>query len=136
MYSKEKAEQYMKLNKGYKADSGKLKPALLLDDMSLAITEILKVLKHGEEKYSAGNWLLVENGIERYRNAADRHRLQKGIDKESGILHLAHEAVNVLMLLELKLREAGNNNDEFKIVADNFRVEPPVIVSKPVIRGY
>ena len=104
MYSKEKADQYLKLNKGYKADSGKLKPTLLLDDMNLAINEVLKVLKFGEEKYSAGNWLLVDNGKERYRNAADRHRLKRGIDSESGLLHLAHEAVNVLMLLELELR--------------------------------
>lgn len=104
MYSKEKADQYLEFNKGYKADSGKLKPTLLLDDMNLAINEVLKVLKFGEEKYSAGNWLLVDNGKERYRNAADRHRLKRGIDSESGLLHLAHEAVNVLMLLELELR--------------------------------
>lgn len=91
---------------GTKLDKGKLKPTLLLDDMPLAINEILKVLQFGAEKYSEGNWLKVDNGISRYRNAADRHRLATDeLDDESGLLHLAHEATSVLMLLELKLKE-------------------------------
>lgn len=91
---------------GTKHDNGKLKPTLLLDDMPLAINEILKVLQFGAEKYSEGNWLKVDNGINRYRNAADRHRLAiDEFDDESGLLHLAHEATSVLMLLELKLKE-------------------------------
>lgn len=90
---------------GIKHDSGKLKPTLLLDDMPLAIQEVLKVLKFGAEKYSEGNWLKVVNGINRYRNAADRHRLACAeLDEESQLLHLAHEATSILMLLELKLR--------------------------------
>lgn len=94
------------LPKGTKLDQGKLKPTLLLDDMPLAIQEILKVLQFGARKYSEGNWLKVDNGISRYRNAADRHRLAiSELDDESGLLHLAHEATSVLMLLELKLRE-------------------------------
>lgn len=97
----------LEIPSGVKHDSGKLKPTLLLDDMPLAIQEILKVLKFGAEKYSEGNWLKVDNGINRYRNAADRHRLESSINKiddESGLLHLAHEATSILMLLELKLR--------------------------------
>lgn len=91
---------------GTKLDSDKVKPSLLLDDMPLAIHEILKVLQFGAKKYSEGNWLKVPNGINRYRNAADRHRLAiDELDDESGLLHLAHEATSVLMLLELKLRE-------------------------------
>lgn len=94
------------LPQGTKLDQGKLKPTLLLDDMPLAINEILKVLQFGAEKYSEGNWLKVPNGIGRYRNAADRHRLAiDELDDESGMMHLAHEATSVLMLLELKLRE-------------------------------
>ncbi len=94
------------LPQGTKLDQGKLKPTLLLDDMPLAINEILKVLQFGAEKYSEGNWLKVPNGIDRYRNAADRHRLAVDeLDDESGMIHLAHEATSVLMLLELKLRE-------------------------------
>ncbi|WP_300733784.1 dATP/dGTP diphosphohydrolase domain-containing protein [Pseudomonas sp.] len=94
------------LPKGTKLDQGKLKPTLLLDDMPLAINEILKVLQFGAEKYSEGNWLKVPNGIDRYRNAADRHRLAiDELDDESGMMHLAHEATSILMLLELKLRE-------------------------------
>ena len=94
------------LPQGTKLDQGKLKPTLLLDDMALAIQEILKVLQFGTEKYSEGNWLKVPNGIDRYRNAADRHRLAVDeLDDESGMMHLAHEATSILMLLELKLKE-------------------------------
>ena len=94
---------------GTKLDSDKVKPSLLLDDMPLAIHEILKVLQFGAKKYSEGNWLKVPNGINRYRNAADRHRLAiDKLDDESGLLHLAHEATSVLMLLELKLKEQQN----------------------------
>ena len=92
---------------GVKHDGDKLKPTLLLDDMPLAIQEMLKVLKHGADKYAEGNWLKVNDGVNRYRNACDRHRLQSSIeeyDSESGFLHLAHEAVNAVMLLELVLR--------------------------------
>lgn len=99
------------LPQGTKLDQGKLKPTLLLDDMPLAINEILKVLQFGAEKYSEGNWLKVPNGIDRYRNAADRHRLAiDELDDESGMMHLAHEATSVLMLLELKLREKRDAN--------------------------
>lgn len=93
---------------GIKHDQEKLKPTLLFDDMPLAIQEMLKVLKYGADKYAEGNWLKVDNGESRYRNACDRHRLQSSIeeyDAESGLLHLAHEAVNAVMLLELKLRD-------------------------------
>lgn len=95
--------------KGTKHDQDKLKPSLLFNDFPHAIEEVLKVLKFGAEKYSEGNWLKVDNGIERYRNAAHRHMLaQEELDDESGLLHLAHEATSVLMMLELKLREMKN----------------------------
>lgn len=91
---------------GTKHDQDKLKPSLLFNDFPHAIEEVLKVLKFGAEKYSEGNWLKVDNGVERYRNAAHRHMLaQEEIDDESGLMHLAHEAASVLMLLELKLGE-------------------------------
>lgn len=94
------------IHNGTKHDQDKLKPSLLFNDFPHAIEEVLKVLKFGAEKYSEGNWLKVDNGVERYRNAAHRHMLaQEEFDDESGLLHLAHEATSVLMLLELKLRE-------------------------------
>lgn len=94
------------IHKGTKHDQDKLKPSLLFNDFPHAIEEVLKVLKFGTDKYSEGNWLKVDNGVERYRNAAHRHMLaQEEFDNESGLLHLAHEATSVLMMLELKLRE-------------------------------
>lgn len=91
---------------GAKHDSNKLKPTLLVSDMPLAINEVLKVLKFGAEKYSEGNWLKVEDGISRYRNAGLRHLLaSEELDDESGLSHLSHAVTSLLMELELRLRK-------------------------------
>lgn len=90
---------------GIKNDQDKLKPTLLLNDMPLAIKAVLEVLKFGAEKYSEGNWLNVDNGEDRYRNAGLRHLLAvEEKDSESGLDHLSHAVTSLLMELELKLR--------------------------------
>lgn len=90
---------------GIKNDQDKLKPTLLLNDMPLAIKAVLEVLKFGTEKYSEGNWLNVDNGEDRYRNAGLRHLLAvEEKDSESGLDHLSHAVTSLLMELELKLR--------------------------------
>lgn len=90
---------------GIKNDQDKLKPTLLLNDMPLAIKAVLEVLKFGAEKYSEGNWLNVDNGEDRYRNAGLRHLLAvEEKDRESGSDHLSHAVTSLLMELELKLR--------------------------------
>lgn len=92
--------------KGKKLDNGKVRPSLVLGDMANAILAVSEVATFGADKYSDGNWLLVEDGVKRYTDAKDRHRLEGSIsevDSESGLLHAAHEAWNALAVLELKL---------------------------------
>ena len=92
---------------GAKLDAGKIQ-ASLLEDFSLALLEVAKVLTHGAEKYTAGGWQHVQNGVKRYNDAAWRHRLaarHEELDSDSGLSHDAHEAWNVLAKLELKLRK-------------------------------
>lgn len=90
---------------GAKLDGGKVL-AGVLSDFSLALFEIAKVGTFGAKKYSRGGWQSVPNGIERYNDAKWRHLLDRNlIDKNSGLLHLAQEAWNVLAELELTLRK-------------------------------
>ena len=94
---------------GTKHDTEKPRPSLVLDAMALALLEVSKVATFGAKKYSDDNWLIVEDGIKRYTDAKDRHRLDGAIcayDDDSGLLHAAHEAWNALAVLELKLRKA------------------------------
>lgn len=93
---------------GAKLDAGKHRPSLLLDGFSKALESVAEVATYGANKYSDGGWQHVDSGIARYRDAGDRHRLKRGhelLDKESGLLHLAHEAWNRLAELELYMRE-------------------------------
>lgn len=93
---------------GAKADKGKLRPTLIFRDMARALTEVIRIATDGADKYSAGGWLKVENGEDRYEDADLRHALKRWIgqatDADSHSLHLAHEAWNALATLELHLR--------------------------------
>jgi hypothetical protein len=95
---------------GAKLDAGKIRPSLILRDMSRALLAVAEVATQGAEKYSEGGWLEVPDGIARYTDAGDRHRLFASIDgprdPNSGKLHAAHEAWNALAKLELILRES------------------------------
>ena len=93
---------------GAKLDAGKVRPSLILSDMARAILAVAEVGTFGANKYSDGGWQYVQDGIKRYRDAMDRHRLLGSIeerDPDSGLLHAAHEAWNALAVLELMLRE-------------------------------
>ena len=93
---------------GAKADAGKLRPTLILRDMSRALLAITKIATDGAAKYSDGGWILVPNGSERYEDASLRHMLKRfagqEVDTDSGEAHLAHEAWNALAKLDLYLR--------------------------------
>ncbi|WP_292363074.1 dATP/dGTP diphosphohydrolase domain-containing protein [Mesorhizobium sp.] len=102
-------------NQEFKADGGKLLPSLLLEGMPRALLLIVAVLSYGAQKYEAHSWKRVEEY--RYKDAKLRHMFDElaglGItDPESGLLHLAHEACNILFLLEMKL---------MKLPADEFQ---------------
>lgn len=95
--------------RGAKVDAGKVRMHLITGGMARAITEVAKVGTFGAAKYTDGGWVDVPDGFRRYedaqqRHAADRHRGEM-LDKESQLLHLAHEAWNALAKLDLHLRE-------------------------------
>lgn len=98
---------------GAKLDSGKLRPSLIVDSMSRAITGVVRVGTFGAAKYSDGGWLEVTNGIQRYRDAQLRHetKIAEGevVDPESGLPHDFHRAWNVLAQIELKARRGDYN---------------------------
>lgn len=88
-----------------KADAGKLQLTLVPREI---IREIAKVRMYGNAKYPEGgpdNWRRVS--AQRYRDAMFRHMLAylddpKGVDPESGLLHLSHIACNVAFLFEVE----------------------------------
>lgn len=93
-----------------KADRGKIKPSLLIKDMSQAIEAVSAALTYGAEKYEERGWEGVE--ASRYEDALLRHYLAHSsgekYDMESGLLHLAHLACNALFLLQFDLSDLGD----------------------------
>jgi hypothetical protein len=94
---------------GAKLDAGKIKPRLVLGSFARALREVSKVGTIGAAKYTDDGWVKVPDGFDRYTDAMLRHWLdeQSGEekDKDTGLLHMAHMAWNVLARLELYLRE-------------------------------
>jgi len=94
---------------GLKYDAGKPQYRLVFEGLPLTLQAVGDVLDFGAKKYQAHSWQHVENGIDRYNDAAARHYLARlrgeENDPESGLPHEYHELVNRLFVLELKLRE-------------------------------
>lgn len=92
-----------------KADAGKPNPLLLETGCPRALLAVIHVLGFGALKYEPYGWQDLD--MELYNAAARRHRLARDLgeerDPESGLLHLAHEAANLLFQLEMKCRETG-----------------------------
>ena len=92
---------------GAKLDAGKTKAGVLAD-FALALMAVAEVGTFGANKYSRGGWQAVPTARERYNDAEWRHNLKarhEDRDTDSGLLHEAHKAWNVLAQLELRLRE-------------------------------
>lgn len=89
---------------GMKFDDEKLRWDLLPYD---AIEKIVEIMTHGANKYAPNNWRKV--AIERYQGALMRHFTAdingEVIDKDSGLLHVAHMACNALFILWLRMKE-------------------------------
>lgn len=98
---------------GTKHDGGKPRPSLVLGTMARAIRAVIAVAEHGAKKYSADNWLLVPDGVNRYTDAMLRHLVAEHTgeakDPDSGLLHAAHAAWGALARLDLMLRKAERN---------------------------
>ena len=100
---------YYEKQSGKKNDQGKPDMSLL---SSPALLEMAKVLSFGKIKYSAHNW---RGGFEwsRLYGAAQRHLnqwndpYQASTDSETKLSHLAHAAVNIMMLIEHEIANLG-----------------------------
>lgn len=101
-----------KEEKGKKYDSNKLEWDLLPID---ALTVIIRVFMFGASKYGKRNW---ENGMafSRLYNAAARHMTKwyagETVDPETGINHLAHSIVSLMMILAYQVRGGGGVMDD------------------------
>lgn len=64
------------------------------------LDEVVAVGTHGAGKYSPNGWLMVPDGMQRYAEAAVRHRMKSAmgerIDPDSGLSHDAHYLWNLL----------------------------------------
>lgn len=98
---------------GKKFDDGKIRVDLLPSE---SLFEVAKVLTFGAVKYGEHNW---RKGIEwsRLYAAAQRHMMKWNAgethDDESGMNHLAHACVNLLMLLSYE-KNHPDLDDRFK----------------------
>lgn len=85
-----------------KADEGKPNPLLLELGCTHALLAVIQVLEFGASKYKPHSWKDVS--MQRHNAAARRHRIARDMgddyDRESGLLHLAHETANLLFQLE------------------------------------
>ena len=93
---------------GAKDDKAKPMAGVLLD-FSRALQTVVDVGTYGAKKYTRGSWAMVPEGSQRYLDAMMRHLLAMdvdpdGLDKETGLPHLAHVAWNALAVLELQAR--------------------------------
>lgn len=71
-----------------------------------AISNLVRVLTFGAQKYSPNGWRSVPNSRDRYTSALLRHlaALQMGekVDPESGLRHIDHVLCNAAFLSELE----------------------------------
>lgn len=95
---------------GKKYDNGKPPLTRLFSKFLLpAATSVVRVMEFGAQKYGWDNWFGLEDGVERYLNAATRHIAEhisgNVIDKESGLPTLGHAACSTLFALAIHLSE-------------------------------
>ena len=90
-----------------KYDDGKTQMGLVFTGLSKPLFEIGKVLTYGAKKYKAHSWQNLKDAEERYTDALYRHlnafHQGENTDQESGLLHLAHAATNLLFLLYFRI---------------------------------
>jgi len=103
-----------KTDQEFKADAGKPRPTLLEIGCTRALMAVQATLDYGERKYEAHSWQKVPGAQQRYDDAARRHRIARDMgenhDRESGLLHLSHEIICNLFLLELMIKgDPGQN---------------------------
>jgi hypothetical protein len=104
---------FVLVEEGWKDDKDKRLWSLLLGQSLIeAVESVVDVLQFGAKKYAPDNWIIVEDGSNRYYNALLRHLVEyrKGqyLDPESGQPVLAHVVCCALFLLALHLKEQSD----------------------------
>ncbi len=97
---------------GVKNDQGKPRMSLLFTRaLKPAIICLVRVLEYGLEKYpndKDDNWIQVDNGVERYRDAALRHLAESKagevFDADSKLRHLGSAACSCLFALAHEIK--------------------------------
>jgi hypothetical protein len=86
---------------GHKDDLGKIRWDLMPWS---SIEEMAKVMTYGANKYGDTNWKKLPDADNRYFAAAMRHitsyRLGENTDTESGLPHLMHAAISLVLMHE------------------------------------
>lgn len=100
---------------GAKLDDGKPRSWLCISGFAHALNAVADVTTKGARKYTPNGWIQVQDGEARYMEAFARHTLAlargEQIDADTGCLHKAQMAWNLLASLELELRrENGLTN--------------------------
>lgn len=89
------------------------------------VREIVRVLTFGAQKYAPGNWMKVDDAVERYYAALMRHlhawREGESFDSETKLHHLAHAGCDLLFCLWFELKCVG------PIVAGTRLTAPPFV---------
>lgn len=99
---------------GAKLDAGKQLPKLVLGGFIYALKEVVKVGTFGANKYTPNGWKEVQNGKERYYEAALRHLMEdlaspESVDEQTNISHLAHAAWNLLAIITLRVLSSSQS---------------------------
>lgn len=91
-----------------------MKPRLDLIEPEF-IVEMGKIMSYGCIKYEKDSWKLIHNPQDNYFGACMRHlmayRSGEIRDNESGLLHLAHAAVNIMFLMYFDNLNGVNKNE-------------------------
>ena len=101
-----------------------------------ALQEIVKVLQAGAVKYLPDNWMRVPNAIERYREALLRHVIADAngelIDKDYGLLHLAHAGCCILFLIWFYIRDKMfvPFTPDYKIIEEKYKEQKEAALAK------
>jgi hypothetical protein len=105
---------------GIKHNKGKAQISLLFKQFPKALEAIAKCSEYGHQRYKEGdadfqNFKRVPGGSKTYADAGLRHRLESGLDKESGLPHAYHIAWNSLAELQLLIEEQEKAKEEFSV---------------------
>jgi hypothetical protein len=122
------------MQQALKETEGKTRYSLLVEEF---IEEMVRVRENGAAKYDDWDWVRGREWTD-YLDAMRRHMKAfnaddlDGIDKESGLHHMAHVAVNAMFLYVLQAHKQGNDNRHGKL-AERILEEERVIAGTPSV---